>query len=324
MVPAGHGRAAAGRVSPHCPRVTEVSRASLLCGRLDRRQQLQRRRRPASRCHAALLAHSRSGCATAPVPQGRPGGFDQPVDRRCAPRSRTPQSAGGGRGLQRRGRPPEWPGSVASALGTGGPAAVAAAAARGARSAPGRGHHGRPWAPAGGWHDDRLPGASARATAGVPGKRCIAPAARSGLQRGDEWSRSDGLERGGLPVGREHAVRGPEERVSRRACRLRRWRCPLIYASQRQLAARVAPTDEQMRKLLTALIERGGKLSRAALAQRLALPEIRLGGMLSAARRVLNVDQSTVLTIDETTGTIELNEHLLRQQFVIPVSGAAR
>mgnify|MGYP001360622791 CR=1 FL=1 len=35
-------------------------------------------------------------------------------------------------------------------------------------------------------------------------------------------------------------------------------------------------------------------------------------------------DQSTVLTIDETTGTIELNEHLLRQQFVIPVSGAAR
>jgi len=97
-----------------------------------------------------------------------------------------------------------------------------------------------------------------------------------------------------------------------------------VYASQRQLAARVAPTDEQMRKLLTALIERGGKLSRAALAQRLALPEIRLGGMLSAARRVLNVDQSTVLTIDETTGTIELNEHLLRQQFVIPVSGAAR
>ena len=68
-----------------------------------------------------------------------------------------------------------------------------------------------------------------------------------------------------------------------------------LYASQRLLAARVAPPDEQIRKLLAALAERGGKLSRAALAQRLSVPEIRLAGMLSAARRVLNVDQAAVL-----------------------------
>ncbi len=42
-----------------------------------------------------------------------------------------------------------------------------------------------------------------------------------------------------------------------------------IYASQRQLAARVALHDDKMRTLLEALTERGGKLSRSALANRL-------------------------------------------------------
>jgi hypothetical protein len=94
-----------------------------------------------------------------------------------------------------------------------------------------------------------------------------------------------------------------------------------VYASQRALAARVAPPDEQMRKLLSSLEERGGKLSRAALAQRLAVPEIRLGGMLSAMRRILNVDQASVLMVDESVGTIELNRTLLLQQFRIVLAG---
>jgi hypothetical protein len=94
-----------------------------------------------------------------------------------------------------------------------------------------------------------------------------------------------------------------------------------IYASQKQLAARVALPDETMRVLLTALSERGGKLSRAALAQRLSLPEIRLGGMLSAVRRMLNVDQAAVLVVDEAAGTVELNIALLRQQFCIGERG---
>lgn len=88
-----------------------------------------------------------------------------------------------------------------------------------------------------------------------------------------------------------------------------------IYASQRQLAARVALPDDKMRLLLVSLSERGGKLSRAALAQRLALPEVRLGGLLSAVRRMLNVDQAPVLMVDESAGTIELNRALLLQQF---------
>lgn len=97
-----------------------------------------------------------------------------------------------------------------------------------------------------------------------------------------------------------------------------------IYASQRQLAARVALPDEKMRALLTALSERGGKLSRAALAQRLSLPEIRLGGMLSAVRRMLNVDQAPVLIIDEAAGTVELNIALLHQQFRVGGPGGQR
>ena len=97
-----------------------------------------------------------------------------------------------------------------------------------------------------------------------------------------------------------------------------------IYASQRQLAARVALPDDKMRLLLVSLSERGGKLSRAALAQRLALPEVRLGGLLSAVRRMLNVDQAPVLTVDESAGTIELNRALLQQQFRISAHGAPR
>jgi len=97
-----------------------------------------------------------------------------------------------------------------------------------------------------------------------------------------------------------------------------------IYASQRQLAARVALPDDKMRLLLVSLSERGGKLSRAALAQRLALPEVRLGGLLSAVRRMLNVDQAPVLMVDESAGTIELNRALLLQQFRVGTTGAPR
>lgn len=97
-----------------------------------------------------------------------------------------------------------------------------------------------------------------------------------------------------------------------------------IYASQRQLAARVALPDDKMRLLLEALAERGGKLSRSALANRLALAEVRIGGLLSAVRRVLNVDQAAVLTVDEAAGSVDLNIALLQQQFKLPRQGESR
>ncbi len=87
------------------------------------------------------------------------------------------------------------------------------------------------------------------------------------------------------------------------------------YQEQRQLAARVAPRGEGMRRLLEALDGRGGKLGKAALAQRLGMPLVRVSGFVNAARRVLNVDQSAVLSLDETSGIVELNRELLGVQF---------
>jgi hypothetical protein len=87
------------------------------------------------------------------------------------------------------------------------------------------------------------------------------------------------------------------------------------YQQQRQLAARVAPQDSQLRQLLEALDARGGKLTKAALAQRLGIPLVRVSGLVNAARRVLNVDQSPVLSLEEVAGMVELNRELLEVQF---------
>jgi len=89
-----------------------------------------------------------------------------------------------------------------------------------------------------------------------------------------------------------------------------------IYRQQCQLAARVAPRDEDIRCLLDALDTRGGKLGKTALAQRLGLPLMRVSGFVNAARRVLNLDQAAVLTLDEATGQIEFNRDLLKVQFL--------
>ncbi|RZS57947.1 BREX-2 system phosphatase PglZ [Sphaerotilus mobilis] len=97
-----------------------------------------------------------------------------------------------------------------------------------------------------------------------------------------------------------------------------------VYASQRQLAARMAMPDDQMRRLLWALDERGGKLGKAALAQRMSLQEMRLAGFLSVARRLLNVDQAPVLSVDEDAGVVELNRELLMAQFQLDTPSRTR
>jgi hypothetical protein len=91
------------------------------------------------------------------------------------------------------------------------------------------------------------------------------------------------------------------------------------YMAQKALAARVAPADADVRALLDALAARGGKLSKAALAQRLSMPAMRISGFVNAAKRVLNVDQAAVLVLDETAGTVELNKELLARQFRVMV-----
>lgn len=86
-----------------------------------------------------------------------------------------------------------------------------------------------------------------------------------------------------------------------------------VYAAQRRLVGRGAPTDEQIMRMLLALIERGGHASPNSLAKALATPAIRIGGIVNAARRLLNVDQAQVLQLREDE--VILEEGLLRLQF---------
>ena len=86
-------------------------------------------------------------------------------------------------------------------------------------------------------------------------------------------------------------------------------------ARQRQMAARVALPEDKIRAILAALEERGDKLTRTALAKRINAPPTRLGGMLSALRRLLNVEGYAVLSVDEESDTVELNRKQLFTQF---------
>jgi hypothetical protein len=70
-----------------------------------------------------------------------------------------------------------------------------------------------------------------------------------------------------------------------------------------------------VRAVLEALEARGGRLSRVALARKLGKPLMRIGGLASALRRVLNVDQSAVLSLDEASGELLLDRTLLVRQF---------
>lgn len=88
-----------------------------------------------------------------------------------------------------------------------------------------------------------------------------------------------------------------------------------VFQAQKQWVARAAIKDEEVRRLLEALAERGGRLSKAALAVRLGFPAMRVSGFVNSARRLLNVDQSPVLVLDESEGFVALNRSLLDVQF---------
>lgn len=87
------------------------------------------------------------------------------------------------------------------------------------------------------------------------------------------------------------------------------------YAAQRRLAGRAAPADDMVHRLLTSLALRGGRITRAGLSQAVEMPIFRLSGLVSAARRVLNVDQAQVLKDDGED--IVFDEALLKTQFML-------
>ncbi|MBI5446425.1 MAG: BREX-2 system phosphatase PglZ [Deltaproteobacteria bacterium] len=87
------------------------------------------------------------------------------------------------------------------------------------------------------------------------------------------------------------------------------------FAVQKKLAGRVLPSEDLVRQFLSILDQRGGKMTREALARHLGQPSIRIGGLVAAMQRLLNVDGYPVLSLDDASGTVELNASLLAAQF---------
>ena len=83
----------------------------------------------------------------------------------------------------------------------------------------------------------------------------------------------------------------------------------------------VALPPEMAAKAALVLAFRASGLSRVALAERLGVPLFRLGGIVSALRRILNVDGYDVLSVDDSSETIELNRELLDTQFGLAGDG---
>jgi hypothetical protein len=88
-----------------------------------------------------------------------------------------------------------------------------------------------------------------------------------------------------------------------------------IFGQQKKLAGRSVPPDDVLRAVLTALDQRGGRMTSAALARSVNYPTMRLRGLLAVMQRVLNFDGFAVLTRDEASDTVDLNRELLKHQF---------
>ena len=91
-----------------------------------------------------------------------------------------------------------------------------------------------------------------------------------------------------------------------------------IYREQRNRASRVAITDEQVGKLLTALLAAPAhRLDPESAAAALGVAAIQLTGALSQVQRLLNVEQYPVLSRDADGATVVLDAGLLREQFEV-------
>jgi len=88
-----------------------------------------------------------------------------------------------------------------------------------------------------------------------------------------------------------------------------------IFELQKKLAGRSVPPDEILRSVLSALDQRGGRMTSAAIARSVNYPPMRLRGLLAVMQRVLNIDGFAVLTRDEASDTVDLNRELLKRQF---------
>ena len=88
-----------------------------------------------------------------------------------------------------------------------------------------------------------------------------------------------------------------------------------LYKAQRKLIGRAALSDTQVESFLTALTNRGGVMTTAALGRALELAPFRLTGLVALLGRVLNIDGFRVVGRSESADEITLDDALLRRQF---------
>ena len=79
-----------------------------------------------------------------------------------------------------------------------------------------------------------------------------------------------------------------------------------------QLSSLADPTRG---RLLLLLDERKGTAIFETVAQRLNVPEFRVSSIVTAVRKVLNVEGYAVISLNDGSKTITLNYELLRAQF---------
>jgi len=87
------------------------------------------------------------------------------------------------------------------------------------------------------------------------------------------------------------------------------------YQQQVRATVRGAPSVDQFKKFLAVLNQRNGRMQRGQLAQQLAIPLLRVDGLIQNYRRLLNVDGYDVLSYDQSSEAISLNIELLHSQF---------
>ena len=88
-----------------------------------------------------------------------------------------------------------------------------------------------------------------------------------------------------------------------------------VFRDRLAAAGRVAIGSERIHAILSALNERGGTMTRSALAAKVGVHTLRLGGQLESLRHLLNIDGYAVLSIDEAADSVQLNRELLKTQF---------
>lgn len=96
-----------------------------------------------------------------------------------------------------------------------------------------------------------------------------------------------------------------------------------LYVEQRDAMPR-RPADAKIAAALRALVEAGGVLPLAVLAQRAGEAPLRATGFVTTLQRVLNVDSYPVLSLTDQDRTVRLNQQLLREQFGLPGTGGRR